>query len=75
MEPGASNEYIEVKDDDYKETEGATGNIQMDPATYEVSAKEVSSGSGETSNLNEVSQRPVMSQNLPSDPIEKEYQV
>eukprot|EP00090_Calanus_glacialis_P002040 TRINITY_DN11530_c0_g1_i1.p1 TRINITY_DN11530_c0_g1~~TRINITY_DN11530_c0_g1_i1.p1 ORF type:complete len:473 (-),score=144.68 TRINITY_DN11530_c0_g1_i1:126-1496(-) len=75
VEPGASNEYIEVKDDDYKETEGATGNIQMDPATYEVSAKEVSSGSGETSNLNEVSQRPVMSQNLPSDPIEKEYQI
>jgi len=74
VEPGASNEYIEVKDD-YKETDGVAGDIQMDPDTYGAPATEVSSGSGETSNLNDDSQRPVISQNLPSDPIEKEYQI
>lgn len=80
MEPGASNEYIEVKDD-YKETEdnllpagGAAGNVNTEPQTLEVSAKE-SSGSGEASNLNNVSRLPVMSHNLPSEPVEKEYQI
>ena len=85
VEPGASNEYIEedLVKEDFKETDAtpqddyATGEVPMvhEANANEVSAQAVSSDSGANTDLNEVSQRPVMSQNLPSEPTEKEYQV
>eukprot|EP00092_Neocalanus_flemingeri_P085948 GFUD01108226.1.p1 GENE.GFUD01108226.1~~GFUD01108226.1.p1 ORF type:complete len:395 (-),score=101.57 GFUD01108226.1:354-1538(-) len=79
VEPSTSNEYIEedLVKEDYKETDANApldNSVTVD-APMEQSATEDSSGSGANIDLNEVSQRPVLSQNLPSEPSEKEYQV
>jgi len=84
IEPGTSNEYIEVKDD-YKETDistlqtaTTTENIDIEPETGEraASANESSTG-GQSSNVEKTSPVPVTSTYLPPapDPVEKEYQI
>jgi len=88
VEPDGSNEYIEEKDeDDTKETDAtattsydnyATRDAPIEQVDLEATPTEVpSNSSASNSNFkgyNHVSQMPV-SQNLPSEPIEKEYQV
>merc|ERR1712243_23902 len=84
IEPGTSNEYIEVKDD-YKEadlsilqavTVGTSENIDLESETDDLvaSAKETSS-SGESSNIDNTSPAPVTSTYLPPDTAETEYQI
>jgi len=84
IEPGTSNEYIEVKDD-YKETDlsilqavtvGTSENIDLESETDDLvaSAKETSA-SGESSNIDNTSPAPVTSTYLPPDPAETEYQI
>jgi len=81
MEPGASNEYIEVKDD-YKETENllplptidTTENVDIEPQIDETPAKE-SGTSGESSSFDKLSAVPVTSGHSPLDTVEKEYQI
>ena len=84
IEPGTSNEYIEVKDD-YKETDlsilqavtvGTSENVDLESETEDIVASAIeTSASGESSNIDNTSPAPVTSTYLPPDPAETEYQV